>query len=327
MSKTARRLGLCSVLILSGQALASNSLFYLEAAALAGYSSGRDRIIFYSRSTEEPMQKPSLGFDYVLRISGKTGDVAVAAFQGRLAWNADGRDKLEPQLYNAYIKFKSRSGDLWIGHNRPELGLSSYLDSHALLLQTLAMDGFGFDRDWGLGLKRDTAWGGLGLALTTGSGMPLAFRGNHLFSARASWGVLARDNFTLGLSGAAGKVLETMVEDGQPQDMVLAGLDAALLWNNLENRLEVMVGQKGGRGAAAFFWRAGINLLDEGRLKIEAQPAIWKNGPGSSFRFSAGLTYLASADLTFRALWERDPGGKDTRWVIQMYYYRRMKLL
>jgi len=326
MSKDALRFGLCSVLLLSGQALASSSLFYLEAMAVAGYSSGRARVIFYSRSPEEAMQKPSLGFDYILRISGKSGDAAVAALQGRLAWNADDR-KVEPQLYNAYLKLKLRFGDLWAGHNRTELGLSSYLDSHALLLQTQAMNGFGFDRDWGLGFKKDLSWGGLGLALTTGSGMPLKLQGNYLVSARASWGVLERDNFTLGLSGGAGQTLDAMAHGGHFQEMELGGADAAFLWDRLENRVEVFLGKIGGRGAAAVLWRAGINLFEESRLKIEVQPEYWKNGPDSSFRLSAGLTYLASADVTLRALWVRDPGGRDTRWVVQLYYYHRLNIL
>jgi len=326
MSKTVLRFGLCSILILTGQAQAASSLFYLEAMAVTGYSSGRGRIIFYSRSPEEAMQKPSLGFDYVLRISRATGDAAVAALQGRLAWDADGR-KFEPQLYNAYLRFKLRAGDIWVGHNRPELGLSSYLDSHALLLQTQTMNGFGFDRDWGFGLKKDLTWGGLGLALTAGSGRPLKFVGNYLFSGRAFWGVLERDNFTLGLSGAAGRTLDPMAPDGPPLEMALVGADASLFWNGLENRFEVLIGQKGSREAAALLWRAGINLLEENRLKLEIQPEIWKSGSDSSFRLSAGLTYLASADLTFRALWERDPGGRDTRWVVQLYYYRRLNLL
>ena len=329
MSKPGRVLGLLVLaLVLGGEALASTSLFYLEGQAVAGYSSGRDKIIFYSRDPLDVMQKPSLGFDYVLRLSGATRDWAVAAFQARLAWDAEGRGKVEPQVYNAYLKFKTRAGDVWLGHNRTELGMSSYFDSHALLLGTLAMDGFGFDRDWGLGLKKDFAWGGLGLALTTGSGLPLVFRGNYLVSGRVSWGVLERDNSTVGFSAAGGRTLETMgwhFLSNDPRGFAMAGLDGALLWNNLENRVEVMAGERDGRGAVALFWRTGINLFEEGRLKLEVQPAFWKTGDESSFRLSAGATFLASSDLTLRAMVERDPGGRDIRYVFQVYYYDRIR--
>ena len=110
----------------------------------------------------EVMQKPSLGFDYVQRFSGATGDFAVLAVQGRLAWNQEGEKTFEPQLYNAYLKFKLTAADLWIGHNRPRFGLSSVLDSHGTLLQPLAMMGFGFDRDWGIGFDKDFAGGSAG---------------------------------------------------------------------------------------------------------------------------------------------------------------------
>lgn len=329
MSKPGRGLGLLFLLLaLGGEVRASTSLLYFEAQAVAGYSSGRDKIIFYSRDSLEAMQKPSLGFDYVLRFSGATRDWAVAAFQARLAWNAEGRGKVEPQVYNAYLKFKTGAGDVWLGHNRAELGLSSYFDSHALLLGTLAMNGFGFDRDWGLGLKKDTAWGSLGLALTTGSGMPLVFRGNYLASGRLSWGVLERDNSMIGFSAAVGRTLETMgwhILSHDPQRFAMAGLDGALLWNNLENRAEFLAGEIDGRGAAAFLWRTGIALFEEGRLKLEVQPAFWKIGGQSSFRLSAGATYLASSVLTLRALVERDPGGRDIRYVFQVYYYDRIR--
>ena len=108
------------------------------------------------------MQKPSLGFDYIQRFSGESGDVATFALQGRLALAVDpGRRsyKLEPQIYNAYLKAKILEPYVWIGHNRPAFGLSSYFDSHALILRTLAIQGFGYDRDWGVGIYKDFSWG------------------------------------------------------------------------------------------------------------------------------------------------------------------------
>ena len=159
---------------------------------------------------DDVMQKPSLGFDLVKRFSGKTRDIGVLAVQARLAYDQEGEHKLEPQLYNAYFRLKTKSAGVWIGHNRPALGLSSVLDSHALLLPAPAMLGFGFDRDWGLGLERDFGWGGAAASLTAGSGMPLYFKGNFLPAARVSKGVPARDNYSVGLSLARGNVLETM---------------------------------------------------------------------------------------------------------------------
>ena len=146
------------------------------------------------------MQKPSLGFDYIKRFSGESGDVATFALQGRLAMMVDPKKmrtevKLEPQVYNAYLKVKTPGPYVWVGHNRPAFGLSSYFDSHALLLRTLAIQGFGYDRDWGVGLYKDFSWGDIAATATTGSGMPIYFRGNYMTAARASYGVLSRDNY------------------------------------------------------------------------------------------------------------------------------------
>jgi len=326
MSRPGRILGLL-LLALTGQALASSSLFYVEAMAVAGYSSAAKKVILYSSQLEESMQKPSLGFDYILRLSGERGDFALVAVQGRVALDSEGDKRYEFQLYNAYIEFKSQAGDLWVGHDRPELGLSAVLDSHAALLQPLDMYGFGFDRDWGLGVKKDLAWGGLGFALTSGSGMPLRLEGNYLFSGRVFHGVLERDNYSVGFSAAAGRVLDMMgytLLSPNPQSFAVAGLDVSWLSNNLENRFDFMAGEKDRRQALALLWRAGLNLLPESRLKVEVQPVFWKVGEGSFFRLDAGLAFLANADITLRAMYEHDGSTRDNRVVLQFYYYKRL---
>ena len=85
-------------------------------------------------------------------------------FRVVLALTVDGIDgansvKWEPQVYNAYFKVKTPGPYVWVGHNRPAFGLGSYFDSHGLLLRTLAIQGFGYDRDWGGGLYKDFSWG------------------------------------------------------------------------------------------------------------------------------------------------------------------------
>ncbi|MGA2587691.1 MAG: hypothetical protein ABSF88_11805 [Candidatus Aminicenantales bacterium] len=307
---------------------AQSYLFYLEAQGIAGYSSAAKKAVFYSMNLMETMQKPGLGFDYVQRFSGDAGDIAVLAVQGRLAVNAEGDKTFEPQLYNAYLKFKTRAGDIWIGHNRPKFGLSSYFDSHAQLLQPLAMNGFGFDRDWGVGIERDTTWGNAGLSLTTGSGMPLYFKGNYFLAARVSKGILNRENYNIGLSAGYGKLLDVMgyhLMSDVPMESALAALDAAWLWNNVENRIELIGGKKGGQGAYALFWRSGLNLLEEGRLKLEVQPVVFRTMGTTKVQFSAGATYLAHPDWTFRAMYMYDREMKDSRIIFQVYYYKGIR--
>lgn len=311
----------------AAEALGRGSLFYFEAQAVGGYSGARDRIIFYSMDQSEVMQKPSLGFDYVQRFSAAGGDFAVLALQGRLALNASGVRTLEPQLYNAYFKFKLPPADLWAGHNRPALGLSSVFDTHSHLLPSLAMHGYGFDRDWGVGLSRDFAQGNWAASLTAGSGMPLRLGKSYLLSGRVGMGILSRSNSSLGLSAAYGKTLETIgyeVISADPMPLRLIGADFSHLWNNLENRLELMAGQKRGENTLALFWRLGVNLLQEERLKLEVQPIYLKQSGEARLNFSMGMSFLATADLTLRAMVATDAEMKDSRLVIQVYYYKRI---
>jgi len=179
---------LAALTLAAGAALplkAQSYLFYLELQGVGGYSTAAKKLVYYSQEQLEVMQKPSLGFDYIQRFSGESGDFAILAVQGRLAWNAAEGKTLEPQLYNAYLKFKLKPFDLWIGHERPSFGLASVLDSHGLLLQPLDMRGYGFDRDWGVGAQRDYRWGSAAASLTAGSGMPLYFKGNYLAAGPA----------------------------------------------------------------------------------------------------------------------------------------------
>jgi hypothetical protein len=273
------------------------------------------------------MQKPSLGFDLVKRFSGKSRDIGFLAVQARLAYDQEGEHKLEPQLYNAYFRLKTKFAGVWIGHNRPALGLSSVLDGHALLLPAPAMLGYGFDRDWGVGLERDFGWGSAAASLTAGSGMPLYFKGNFLAAARVAKGVPARDNYSVGLSLARGDVLETMgytLIGPEPMAWTAAAIDATYFWRNFENRAEIQLGRREGAGEFLFFWRTGLSLLDEGRLKIEAQPVLTRRAGAWDYSLGSGLTYLVNADLAARGAVLYDHARSDVRFVVQLYFYKRL---
>ncbi len=118
------------------------------------------------------------------------------------------------------MKVKTPLSYVWVGHNRPAFGLSSYFDSHGLILRTLAIQGFGYDRDWGAGLYRDFSWGDVSASVTTGTGMPVYFKGNYMTAARISYGVQSQDNFNLGFSLGYGNTLDTMgyrLRDPEPR--------------------------------------------------------------------------------------------------------------
>jgi hypothetical protein len=316
------------LVIAGGAAFSANYLFFFEAQGIAGYSTVAKKAIYFSMSQMEAMQKPSLGFDYVQRFSGESGDFAVLAVQARLAVNGQGDKKLEPQLYNAYLKIKTRAADIWVGHNRPKFGLASSLDSHSQLLQPLSMNGFGFDRDWGIGLEHDYAWGNAGVSVTTGSGMPVHFKGNYFLAGRFSRGILNQDNYSVGFSAGYGKVLDVMgyhLVSEELMEFSVAGLDFTWLKNNLEHRIEFLGGGLNGQGVFALFWRTSMGLLEESRLKLEAQPVIVFARENTQIQFAVGATYLATADWTLRTMVQYDKDMKDFRFVLQAYFYKGIR--
>jgi hypothetical protein len=317
---------LLSVLCLSDGALASDYLLFFEGQGIAGYSSALSKPIYYSMDSDAEMQKPSVGFDFIKRFSGGSGDVATLAIQGRLALTVDDDNyTFEPQLYNAYLKIKTPGPYVWIGHNRPAFGLSAYLDSHALLLRTLAIQGFGYDRDWGGGIYKDFSWGDVAASFTTGSGMPVYFRGNYMAAARASYGVLTQDNMNLGFSLGYGRTLETMgyeLIDGDPREMLLAGADLTILRNNFEHRFDLLAGKWLDNETYALFYRFGVNLFQEGQLKIEAQPTYWTFGGDEDYQLSLCFSSQVTSNVTLRLEYTYDHASDDNRVLLQLYYYR-----
>ncbi len=320
-------------LVLAQMAQAGDHLLYFEAQGIAGYSSEIDRAIFYSQNPDAEMQKPSVGFDYIQRISNESGDIATFALQARLALvvNSERHSlQLEPQVYNAYLKAKVVEPYVWIGHNRPAFGLSSYFDSHALVLRTLAIQGFGYDRDWGVGVYKDFSWGDIYTSVTTGSGMPVYFRDNYMAAGRVSYGVLSKDNMNLGFSLGYGNTLDTMgykLREPEPRQMALAGLDFTFLMNRFENRFDVIAGKWLGERTYAFFYRLGVNLGQEGRFKIEAQPMWWKSGEEKNYELSLCFSFLATSNLMVRLAYFYDHNERDNRVVMQLYYYRPVQWL
>lgn len=317
---------LLSILCISNGALASDYLLFFEGQGIAGYSSALSKPIYYSMDPHAEMQKPSVGFDFIKRFSGASGDIAMLAVQGRFALTVDDDNYIfEPQLYNAYLKVKTPGPYVWIGHNRPAFGLSAYLDSHSLLLRTLAMQGFGYDRDWGAGINKDFSWGDLAASFTTASGMPIYFKGNYMAASRVSYGVLNQDNMNFGFSFGYGRVLETMgyeLIDDNPREMLLVGTDLTLLRDNFEHRFDLLAGKWLGNETYALFYRFGVNLFQEGQLKIEAQPVYWKFGGDEDYQVSLCFSSQTTSDLTVRLGYTYDHSSDDNRVLLQLYYYR-----
>jgi hypothetical protein len=322
-------MGLLGALLLAAtSAFATDHLIYIEAQGVAGYDFRDREVQYFSMNPQAEMQKPSIGFDYLQRFSGESGDWGSAGLQVRLAVVEDKErfKTIQPQVYNAWVRAKSPLTDAWVGHYRPAFGLGSYFDSHALLLRTLPIQGFGYDRDWGVGIYRDFSWGNLQLSATTGSGMPIELRGNYMLAGRVSWGVLSQDNFNLGASVGYGRTLDTMgytLRDPDPQPMRLGGVDFTLLRDALEHRFDILGGEWLGKETLAVMYRLSWVVDGEGRTRLEAQPAWWKSGEQTAL-LSVCVSHLLTPDLTGRLMYEYDTRRGDQRVVLQLYWYRRL---
>jgi hypothetical protein len=298
-------------LFVFGVVYADDSLLYLEVQGIAGYSSMNNKIIYNSAHKDADMQKNSIGFDYIKKISGKNSDLGNAALQTRLVYD-ENEEKLKLQFYNAYVKGKTSFADIWVGHSRIAFGLASYFDTHADLFQPLSMYGFGFDRDWGLGISRDTENGDIRVAVTTGTGMEIKVDNNWLFSTRFSLGVLENDNYNMGFSFMGGKTSE---------ELAIAGLDYTYYYNNIEYRAEFDFGEKAKKSAYALLYRLTFNLGEENRLKLDAQYVYTKQYDMKDYSLGTGLTYRINSDLAFRTMYEWQHEMDAHRVVAQIYYY------
>ncbi len=315
-------------------AYAAEDLLYLEAQGIGGYSSEEKKAVYHSEDKDSAMQKSSVGFDYVKKLSTPTREVGTAALQARLMYN-DVTKKGELYLYNAFAKLKTSKtspGNVWLGHNRIAFGIGSYFSSHGHLLQPLSMHDFGFDRDWGMGYEKDTKDGDVKLALTTGSGMSLRTNdGNWLATSRVSKGVLNTDNYTIGLSVMRGEILDVMgnkVLDHTPKDIFLLGTDLAFNYDNIEHKIEVDFGSKNHDAAFAALYRIGFNFLEESRLKLELQMLYSKQEKIEKYVFDGGVSYIITSSLTGRFMYEQSRAKNyasqqsiDNRVIFQLYYY------
>ena len=328
MARSGSRYSLLLAVLLAAPAAAADRLLYLEAQAVGGYSSAKDRPVYYSNpSPREVMQKPSVGADFIQKLSSGGVEWGTLYFEGRLAYDAEGRRKLEAQVYNAYVRQKNPEFSYWAGHNRIPVGLESYFDTHAALLQVLSMYGAGFDRDWGVGASRDFSWGDAALSLTSGTGFPLLINGNFLVSTRVSKGVLNQENYNVGAYFSGGKVPDVTgydIDSKAPKPYNVLGLDATYLWDRLEFRADLRKGIKLGATTYAALGRIGLNLLEENRLKLELQPVFAGLGGAHDYFLAAGAAYAVTADLSARAMFEYERITAEKRVLTQLYYYLRM---
>ncbi len=320
-------------LLLLTPLLANDKLFFWEAQMVGAYDFADQEIALYSHHPHHAMQKPSLGFDYVQRLGVENRDWGLIAIQYRVAYQESQEPRFASQLYNAYIKLKTNPLDVWIGSNKPALGLNQNLDNHAALLADMSSRVFNYDRDWGLGIGKDLGLWQPALSITNGSGMRLYNReGNYLISGRLGLGNFNSQNFNFGFSGAHGRVLEAMgYMLGHPEastgeytlhKMNYLGMDANLRYLNYELKADLLAGSFFDQQAYAALIRAGYNLFAEDRLKLEAQVLHSHQVNTDLSNYSLAASLQITPDITFRAM--TDYLAQDEEWKLaaQLYFYK-----
>lgn len=302
-----------------------SALFFFELQAVSAFNFNQKSFESFSYLSHHPMQKNGLGLETLVRFYRRKADLGFLSLQARVVYDQGHYRPVRFQLYNAFFRLKTPLAEIWAGHSKPALGLNYNLDNHALLLPDASMLGHNLDRDWGVGLHRDFRWGDSALSLTTGSGMSLKFQRNYLLTGRISYGVLARDNYNFGFSAFTGQMLDGMeAEESMSNPVPWSGIsfDATYFWLNLETRLEANLGRRSGRPWHLVFLRQGLNLLDEGRLKLEAQLGLTKHGDGWNYLAGPGLTYRLNSSLALRTMFLYDGQARSSRLALQLYYYR-----
>ncbi len=307
--------------------IANDMIFNLEGQGIIGYHDKTDKLIYYSDSQKSEMQKPSLGFDYLLNISNSNRNIGSFSLQYRLAWNENGNQKFEHQFYNAFFKYKGSIADLSIGHIKPAFGFNSYTDNHALLLHNFSMHGMGYDRDWGASLYKEFDKSNLNVSATLGSGMPFYIKDNYLVAGRYGYGYINEENYTFGVSLFHGENLDThgyhLMNDHLMTSNYL-GLDGRYLWNYFESNVDIILGKKENTNIKALMFRQTLNLMEENKLKFDIQPVWVKSEGNDNLKLALGVSYRLHPDITLRTLFEHDYDANDNYAIFQIYFYKNI---
>ncbi len=334
LTTSIKLVSLIVLLLALGMSLAAaDSVIFVEAQMVGAYDSANDQTVLYSHHVHDSMQKPSVGFDMVKRFGNDTGDWGILAIQYRVAYQNELKPRFASQLYNAYYKHKLPILDLWIGSNKPALGLSSTLDNHAALLSDMTMKVFTYDRDWGIGADKDMDVYKLSFSATNGSGQRLYNKeGNYLLAGRMGWGNFNKSNFNIGISAAHGKVLEAMgytlghpsVTSGEYilHGMDYLGLDGAYRYLNMDIKVDALTGEFYNKPARAYLLRGGLHLMEEDRLNIEAQALYSKYAVFETTNLALAASFKLNADFTFRAMANYNMDNESYKLAAQAYYYK-----
>jgi len=314
-------------------AFAGQALFYKEVNIIGGYSD-RDDWVGKGDSLMN-----SIGFEDYRKFSNEYGDYLTTDLQVRFSYDSleDSQDAWAVEIHNAWLEYKLGYGyNLKLGHFDPAFGLEPVLDTHGVLLQTLAMKNIGFKKDWGIALKGSLPKFDYKIALQTGSGMSIRRKdGSHLLTARI--GSPLTQDFQYGVSFLYGEVLNTNGMSTFPKNHLLQdeavikkriGLNAQYFYGSYSFKGEIAYGQDDGEDVLGYLFETDYTLPNHQNVQLELQFQSWINdihsGDTDDSTLAAGISYKLNEDITLRALVAHDfnlYGEKEDDKVLFQFYY------
>lgn len=333
MARTAIAAGLL-VLSCAAAAQGIEEFFYKELNLIGGYSDNQGLI-----GKDKHELKNSVGFEYFRKFSDQYGDRLTLDLQMRFGY--DGRQKHDDawtvEIHNAWLEYKLGLGQaLQIGHFDQAFGLEPVVDTHATLLQTLAMHSLGSKKDWGIGYKGSLGDFDFLFAAQLGSGMPLYWTDDsYLLTTRIATPM--KDEKQLGLSLACGRTLNFKqsrtipvpdLMDDKSTQRKLIGLDYQTPIGPFGFKGEIATGDKDGTTVAGGLTEFSYTLPDNQNITFKLQTSYWADSWGDSSKTDATiapvLTYKINNEWSVSTGYFHDLDAmekKDRMIIFQLYYY------
>ena len=281
--------------------------------------------------------KNSIGFEYFEKFSDDYGDFLTANFQLRLSYDSkkDSSDAWAIEIHNAWLEYKLALGKtLRFGHFDPVFGLEPLLDTHATLMQSLALKNIGFKKDWGVGYRSSYKNFDYQIAVGLGSGMGIRHKDdNYLITSRVG---SKFNDFQYGISFLTGQVLEpesastipvASLKSDNAKAKERVGLDAQYNRGPWVFLSEIVYGQDDDVQVGGVWFQTEYTPPKSQQIKIEMQAQLWDDSSRNDeldVTLGIGASYKISSTWTIRAGYFHDinrvDGREDKRGVIQFYY-------
>jgi len=311
----------------------SEGFFYKEANLIAGYST-KDGWV-----DKTNMMNSSVGFELYRKFSGDYGDFLTTDLQVRAAYDSkkNSHQAWGLEIHNAWLEYKlSPHAKVRAGHFDPSFGLEPVVDTHSTLLQTLAEQDIGFNKDWGTQLRGSFPSFDYEASLQLGSGMSVRRRDDS-YLATLRIGTPQGRNLQGGLSLLSGRVLQTEGMRTLPKNYLLSsdtvtqkrvGLDGQYLYGPLLFKGEFAYGQNDDQDVLGYLTEIDYTVPSYQNLEFQLQYKSWINDIHNSLSddnmLTFGAAYKLNQSTTLRAAFEHDFGMMDTktedRFVVQFYF-------